>query len=157
MQGLLTVERIAQTDGYDLWFHRIDRPYSFSSPFGGAEFVLILVVADPMVTGAERWAVSEQIIRANCRYAVCNGHDCSRWDDSIDEAFVASDPNFSPPDERSVMTTWHDDESLDDVAFFFRMNTSFDSFTAERFLVLQLGGCKPDEDAIRSAVMAHFR
>lgn len=151
------MERIARTDDFELWFCRRDRPFSFSSPFGGKEFVMMLVAVDTTITGAERWAVSEQIIRANCRYAVCAGHDCSRWDDSIDEALLASDPNFSPPDERFVMTTWHENESLDDVAFFFRRNTSFDDFLAERFLVLQLGGCKPEEDAIRTAIATHFR
>jgi hypothetical protein len=154
---LKLVERIAQTDDFDLWFHSSHRPYSFRSPFSGKEFALMLVVADPTVTETERAAVSEQIIRANCRYAVCAGHDCSRWDDSIDLAFIATDPNFSPPDERFVMTTWHENESLDDVAHYFQWNTMFADFVAERFLVVQLGGCKPDEDAIRSAIAAHFR
>ena len=105
------MERVAQSEAFDLWFDRIDRPYSFTSPFSGKDFVLMMVVADPSVTETERADFSDQIIQAGCRYAVCAGHDCSRWDDSIDLAYIATHPNFCPPDERFVMTTWHQNES----------------------------------------------
>ena len=49
-------------------------------------------------------------------------------------------------DENHVMTTWHDDESLEDIVFFFLNNTGFDDFTAERFVVLFVG---EDESYLR--------
>ncbi len=33
------------------------------------------------------------------------------------------------------MTTWHEDEPIEDVVFFFLNNTSFDDWTAVNFLV----------------------
>lgn len=139
-----------------MWFGRTDRPFAFSTPFGGSDFALMLVVADPSVTTEEREAVSVEIIRQGCRYAVCSGHDCARWDDSIDFAYLATSPDYSPPDYRFVMTTWHEDEPLEEVANYFRWNTVFDDFVPRQFLALLLGGDAVIEGRVRSAVEGAF-
>ncbi len=43
-------------------------------------------------------------------------------------------------DENLVLTTWHDNESLEDIVFFFLNNTSFGNFIANRLIVLLVGG-----------------
>jgi hypothetical protein len=42
-------------------------------------------------------------------------------------------------DAAHVMTTWHADESPDDVAFFFVLNTNFNEHDLKCFLVLHVG------------------
>jgi len=42
-------------------------------------------------------------------------------------------------DAAHVMTTWHANESPDDVAFFFVLNTNFNEHDLKRFLVLHVG------------------
>ena len=37
------------------------------------------------------------------------------------------------------MTTWHEGESVEEVAEFFALNTSFDNFIAKNFLLLFVG------------------
>ena len=37
------------------------------------------------------------------------------------------------------MTTWHEDENPDDVAFFFVLNTNFDDHDFDRYLVVHVG------------------
>ncbi|MBX9626749.1 MAG: hypothetical protein K2X82_23310 [Gemmataceae bacterium] len=148
---------MAKTGDYDVWVSRIDRPFSLSAPFGGEEFALLLVVADPVVSDEERAAISNQIVRQGCRYAVCAGYDCPRWDDAIDWAHLGTDPDFTPPDERFVMTTWHEHDSLEEVAYFLRWTTAFDRFVPRHFLALVLGGSADDEARIRSAVEKEFR
>jgi hypothetical protein len=147
---------VGKTEVYEVWVSRINRPFSFSTPFGGGDFALMLVVACPSVTAEERGAVSSEIVRQGCRYAVCTGNDCSLWDDSIDLAFLATSPGFSPPDERFVMTTWHEDQPLEDVAHYFRWNTVFDDFVPQRFLALLLGGDAETEGQVRSAIEMWF-
>ena len=49
-----------------------------------------------------------------------------------------------------VMTTWHEDESADDVAFFFVFNTNFDH-DFERYLVLHVGS-GPVKERLDAAV-----
>lgn len=148
--------KLSETDTYTLWLDHPVRPFSFSSPFHGKDFVLLLVVIDLSISGDERDALSQQIIAQGCRYAVCTGHQCSRWDDSIDMAYLATSPDFSPPDERSVMTTWHENEPLEDVIQFFRFCTTFDNFTPYHFLAVILGGDNTVQVTVSSALKIGF-
>ena len=43
------------------------------------------------------------------------GRDCSSWDDSVDYANLEEFNYGDIPDERHVMTTWHDNWSLSEV------------------------------------------
>jgi hypothetical protein len=122
----------------DMHFLQIKRPYSFTSPFMEKEFVALIYAADENISDEERDALSGQIVASGCRYAVCAGHRGSSWDESIDMADILRS-GVEVRDENLVMTTWHDDESLEDIVFFFLNNTGFDDFTAERFVVLFVG------------------
>ena len=51
-----------------------------------------------------------------------------------------------------MMTTWHSNQSVDDVVFFFIRNTSFDTFTFNKFCVLVLGEDKEMKNQIIEAV-----
>ncbi len=42
-------------------------------------------------------------------------------------------------EDNLVMTTWHENEPLENIVFFFLNFTSFGNFIAERFLVLVIG------------------
>ena len=64
-------------------------------------------------------------------------------------AFLGTDPNFNPPDARFVMTSWHDDESPEDVVHFFSNCTTFDNFEANQFVAVFLGG-EPDPAYVAS-------
>jgi hypothetical protein len=70
---------------------------------------------------------------------VCSGFESSKWDDAVDLAFLNTSPEFAPPDERFVMTSWHDQESLREVAEFFVLNTSFDFFNPAAFVIVAVG------------------
>lgn len=115
------------------------RPFEYVSPYPGEEHTLLVCVADAAVTDAERAKVSAEIVAAKCRYAVCWGYDCSSWDTAIDCAYIETDKNFSPSDETFIMTTWHDDEPVEDAIDFWWMNTWFDDYQSNRFAVLILG------------------
>ncbi len=133
------MQRILKSHSCDVWLTEIQRPYVMKSPFDGGDYALLLINNDGSIRPTERVALSEEIVRTSCRYAVCTGFYCSEWDDSIDEAYVGSDPNFDPPDERFVMTTWHENETLNDVVEYFRWNTVFDDFVPDKFLIMVIG------------------
>lgn len=145
--------QITKTADYDLWIGKLNRPYIFLSPFGGQEFALLLVVADTTVMDHERDDMSREIVRQGCRYAVCFGNNCSKWHDAIDLAFIYTDPYFSPPEEKHIMTTSHEHESLADVTFFFRTCTTFENFTPRHYLVLIVG----DDDKMVRTVTSSLR
>lgn len=155
--GESNVEPVLRVGGRELWARRLTRPYDFESPCGGEDFVMLLAVFDDAIEPTEQGALSDTFVAQGCRYAVCYGHECSTWDDSIDMSFIATDPDYSPPHDRFVMTTWHDDEPIADVAEFFVRNTSFDNFEAVRFVLVALGGTSKQFDQIRDVVERHFR
>ncbi len=123
----------------DVRLTQMVRPFEYRSLFSNQEHTLLLCVVDESITDAERAKLSEEIISAKCRYAVCWGHECSDWDTSIDFAHLETDANFSPPVETFVMTTWHDDESIEDTLDFLWMNTFFDDYESSNFAILILG------------------
>lgn len=67
------------------------------------------------------------------------GHNASSWDDSVDSAFIDTDTDFDPPDDRLLMTTWHDGEAISDVVSFALMNTNFDTHHFHDYLALMIG------------------
>jgi len=69
------------------------------------------------------------------------GLTCERWHDWADSVLVsrALDHSDEEADAAFVMTTWHTDESVGDVASFFVFNTAFDGWFPERFLVVDVG------------------
>ncbi len=46
------------------------------------------------------------------------GHECSLWDDSVDIASLERFNFEAVPLDKSIMTTWHENETLDDVFWF---------------------------------------
>jgi hypothetical protein len=53
-----------------------------------------------------------------------------------------------------VMTSWHDNEPIEDIVFHFLNVTWFDDFVPENFLVLVLGGDPTVLEGIRKEVEA---
>jgi hypothetical protein len=126
----------------------IDSPGEFVSPFPGTLFPCMIWDHDGRFTGAQRAEVARQLLQAGCRYAVCGGQSCEAWHDAVDEEFVQQHMNDSNAtlDAVHVMTTWHADESPDDVAFFFVLNTNFGDHDFERYLVLHVGDGQAKEE-----------
>jgi hypothetical protein len=62
--------------------------------------------------------VSEWLVRSGCLYMMAWGVRCSTWDDSVDWANIDRFEGRDIPDERFVLTTWHDDETLDEVFWY---------------------------------------
>ena len=109
---------------------------------------MLLYVAATDVSAEEQTKISESIVASGCRYAVCYGYRCSSWDDSIDLASI----DAGKEEASLVMTSWHEEETPDDVAFFFQRNTAFDDFTAERKGLFILGSNSKIEAALETAI-----
>jgi len=117
-------------------FLHLVRPYRFEPPYDG-EFVLLLTISDSTTTSKVRHGVSRSIAGSRCRFVLSHGIECERWHDSIDAAYLAAHPE---EDEDLLMTTWHEDESLQDVLEFMLRCTSIDSSDPTAFAIVELGG-----------------
>src|SRR5690606_3918338 len=99
---------------------------SFRPPFE-EDHALLLVIASPLVSVAKRDRIVSEILRSRCQYVLVSGHDCEVWHDAVDKATSAE----SEYGGRFLMTTWHDEEPIEDVIDFLWWNTSYEEFESE--------------------------
>ena len=134
----------------------IDGSGAFVDPFPGSLFPCLIWDHEGRFTEPARSAIARALLDAGCRYAVCGGNNCEAWHDAVDAAFVNA--HLDDPDDlresMHVMTTWHDGETPDDVAFFFVLNTNFDEHDFRRYLVLHVG-TGPAREQIDAAVRTY--
>ncbi len=82
--------------------------------------------------------VSDWLVTSGCLYMMAWGHDCSCWDDSVDWAMQAMWPDEAP-DEAFVMTTWHEEETLESVFWFSRFCAHDPYDLIEHSLIVHVG------------------
>ncbi|NGM49440.1 hypothetical protein G5B46_07470 [Caulobacter sp. 602-2] len=116
-----------------------------------APFKAVLVLETP-ADPVWRARVSTWLVDSGCLYAMTWGAGCEAWHDAIDDAFIAAHPAGLPDDDQLIMTTWHDDESLDEVADFAAHAAVHPSGDLADALVLHIAD-RPHE----AAVLATFR
>jgi hypothetical protein len=135
------MEILAEHEGKVYGAITIGDPDDFVSPFRSALFPCLRWDHDGSFTDAERSAIAKALLEAGCRYAVCGSTNCEAWHLAFDMEFVEA--HLNDPDEVRdsvhVMTTSHNGESPDDVAFFFVLCTNFDDHEFRRYLVLHVG------------------
>ena len=106
-----------------------------SVPKGMTKFkCLILIERD--VGEDYRCLVSKALVEAGCLYSLAWGIECSAWDDNVDWAFLEAYDFKASPEEKFVMTTWHENESLAETVAFAKHCTKYSEVKLEDFLVL---------------------
>jgi hypothetical protein len=146
------MELLATKDQKEIWLLELDKPYNLASAFNDMEYVCILFNNDPDISNEDQNRISDQLVRSGCKYAVCAGFNCSSWDDSVDLAYLATDENYDPPDETFVMTSWHENESAEEIIFFGLNGTNFDDHYFNKYLVLFVGHKKDLKNEVESAI-----
>ena len=89
--------------------------------------------------------VSERLVADGCLYMIAWGNNCSSWDDSVD---IANIEQFFPhdiPEENFVMTTSHDDETLEDVLHFAKFSAVHPTIELKNVVVLDIGSSGREE------------
>ena len=127
-----------------------DDAVSLSSPFDD-NYALLLVIASPLVSVVQRNRILSDIVSSRCQYALTYGHDCEVWHDAIDWMGVGDGAGT----ERFLMTTWHDDEPIEDVVDFLWSNTSYREFVSGKLAIVLLGRDDKLESMIRDRIAYH--
>ena len=132
---------LAENEGRVFVAVAIIEPGDLQGPFPGSVFPCLIWDHSGSFGHSRRTAVVGRLLDADCRYAVCGGLNCEAWHDAVDAELVAR--HLDDTDEvlaaSHVITTWHAEESPDEVAFFFVRNTNFDAHDFKHFLVLHIG------------------
>ncbi len=93
--------------------------------------------------------VSAWLVSAGCLYALAWGHECSIWDDAVDWANIDA-VDFKPtPPERFVMTTWHEDETIEEVFWFARHCAEHPTIPLESNLILDIAWVSHEADTMQ--------
>jgi hypothetical protein len=100
----------------------------------------VLVICDELVDDS-RWQalVSAWLIRSGCLYMLAWGPGCSSWDDSVDCANADVFDAGPIPSKSNAMTTWHEDESLQECMWFAKTCAFHPEVDLERTILLHIG------------------
>ena len=100
------VKEIELTDGKRVLFETISSPEQMPVPFDGEPYVGVIWASDVSFDDQSRYRLAQELVKSNCRYAVCGGVDCERWHDDVDLAWVDLDLQSDSADPLPlVMTT----------------------------------------------------
>ena len=92
---------------------------------------------------SEGWQteVSRWLVASGCRCMMAWGPNCSDWDTSVDWADIEA-RNYEEDDSKFVMTTWHDDQTLEDVFWQvqFIANFSYDDVELTDAVIVHISG-----------------
>ncbi len=96
------------------------------------------MIVETAVTADWREEVSAWLVKNGCLYMMAWGQDCSLWDDSVDHANL-DEFNFGDiPDNRFVMTTWHDKEPLQEVLWFCEHTANHPTVDLDRIVLVHI-------------------
>lgn len=77
-------------------------------------YIILAVNTDQILPEWRNW-ICEQIVYSRlCIQAMVTGHECSIWDNVLDETYLGF-YNYQPPVDHCFMTTWHENETLEDI------------------------------------------
>ncbi|WAU74861.1 DUF7684 family protein [Acinetobacter sp. TR11] len=100
------------------------------------DYFAILMINTDQVSPSWRNQLCEQIVHSRlCIQAMVTGHECSIWDDVLDETYVAF-YNNEPPIDTCFMTTWHENESLDEIIEFAKIGMQLESIS--KLVIVQI-------------------
>jgi hypothetical protein len=83
-----------------------------------------VTIIEGMVPSTWRSLVSDWLIKSGCLYIMVWGKDCEIWHDSFDWANIEEFAYTEIPEDKFILTTWHENEALDEV-FWFSKNLAF--------------------------------
>lgn len=93
------------------------RPGEQPPPITARQFRAV-IVTEQASDEAWRSQIAEWLVDSGCLYLVAWGVDCVASHDSVDWALLTAFDFGEIPDDRFIMTTWHDEEPLSEAFWF---------------------------------------
>jgi hypothetical protein len=109
-----------------------------------------IIIAEVLVSEAWRTRVAAWLIRCRCLYVVAWGVDCEAWHDSADQANLEAFSFSDIPDDRLVMTTWHDNEPLSETLWFAGNCAFHPQIDLTKTILIHVSGEERRSDILRS-------
>ncbi len=108
----------------------------------------MVVVVEAEVSPKWRVLVSDWIAKSGCLYMMAWGRDCSLWDDSVDMANIEAFDFGEIPEDKFIMTTWHDDEPLSEVFWYAKNNAPHSFVELEGTVLLHISAERRERELL---------
>ena len=118
-------------------YHRLTPEMPPNLPAQGKPFLAVVVVRED-VSVQWRSDVSNWLVAEGCLFMCAWGLDCTLWDDSVDYANLEQFSYGEIPEDRFVMTTWHDDEPLEEAIWFAKHSARHDAAALDVVLIIDV-------------------
>jgi hypothetical protein len=100
-----------------------------------AEASRVVLVAEITTSQAYKETIAKELAQGNCLYFMAWGSESEAWHDAVDMANIEQFDFLDIPQERFIMTTWHEDEPLSEVLCFCK-NSAFHALVELKHTVL---------------------
>ncbi len=111
-------------------------------------FKAVVILQTPP-TAEWQEAVSRWLVASGCLYMMAWGEGCSSWDDSLDCANLEAWNWEGIPDHHFVMTSWHENEPLQEVLGFAKMAArAYCDIDLLCCLLIDVGPCERKDEMI---------
>lgn len=97
-----------------------------------------VVVIDDEVPPEWQSQVSAWLVKSGCLYMMAWGKKCSTWDDSVDLANLEAFNFGDIPDNKFIMTAWHEKEPLNEVFWFAKNSAVHPTMDLPNLLILHI-------------------
>lgn len=112
-------------------------------------FRAVVIIERPVTPAWQAW-ISDWLVRSGCLYMMAWGENCSAWDDSVDIANLEHFGFGDIPIDRDVMTTWHTEESLDEVFFFAKQHASHPTVDLQKTLLIHISAISKEPEFVQA-------
>ena len=130
-----------------VWLEQLDESPDWVLPFLPQSYPC-LVYANRKTEREYKSLVGQLLLESGCNFIVCAGVECELWHDVIDEEIVVAQEGGVLDAQKTIMTTWHPNDSMESLAFFF-VHTTFNPYLEEQpgfseapnsaYLILNIG------------------
>ena len=109
-----------------------------------------VVISEQSVSPEWRARVSAWLVKTGCLYMCAWGTDCSEWDTSVDMANIEANCHEEIPEDRFVMTTWHENESLAGAFWFAKNNAHHPTVAIQNTLLVHVAQVNREKELLAS-------
>lgn len=109
----------------------------------------MVIVANQAVDTEWRNGVAAWVAAIGSLYVITWGVDCRDWHDAVDWANLDAFDYGSVPDERHIVTTWHDDEPLSEAFWFAGHCAEHPDVELEATLILHVAQAESGAELLR--------
>lgn len=123
-------------------------------PVIGLGLFKAVIVADQDVAEDWRGSICDWLVGSGCLYAMAWGTGCGAWHDAVDIANLSAFGWGEIPEERHVMTTWHETEPLAETFWYAGFCAFHPTIPLAETLILHIGPEARRDDLLKAYVDA---